>query len=98
MTRKRDQKITQLAKNIQSLAIKAVTTYEREINEIVDSNCREKRRIECILDGVLDFCFDKNMLELYRKLCRYYYVIDQSAAAEYVLAYRDMWESKPNSS
>ena len=94
MTRKRDQEITQLAKNIQSLAIKAVTTYAREINEIVDSNCREKRRIEYTLDGMLDFCFDKNMLELYRKLCRYYYAIDQNAAAGYALAYRDMWESK----
>jgi len=76
MTRKQDQKITQLAKNLQSIDRKAVTAYEREINEIVDSNCREKRRIECTLDGILDFCFDKNMLLLYKKLCRYYYSID----------------------
>ena len=94
MTRKQNHKITQLAKNIQSLARKAVTVYERESNKIVDSNCREKRRIEHILDGMLDFCFDKNMLALYKKLCRYYYAIDRNAAAEYVLTYRDIWDSK----
>lgn len=92
MARKQNQTITQLAKNIQSLARTAVTAYEREFEEIIGSRCREKCRIERALDGMLDFCFDKNMLEMYRKLCRYYYDIDRNAAAEYVLAYRDMRE------
>jgi hypothetical protein len=64
------------------------------MNDIIDSNCREKRRIERTLDGMLDFCFDKNMLELFRKLCRYYYAINPKVTAEYVLAYRDMWDSE----
>ena len=84
----------ELAKDIQILAKRAVIEYECELNEIVDSNCREIHRIERTLDGMLDFCFDKNMLELFRKLCRYYYAIDQNAAAEYVHIYRDMWDSQ----
>lgn len=92
MARKQNQTITQLAKNIQSLARTAVTAYEQEFEGIIGSRCREKCRIECALDGMLDFCFDKNMLEMYRKLCRYYYDIDRNAAAEYVLAYCDMRE------
>ena len=62
MTCKRDHEITQLAKNIQSLAIKAVTTYEREIDAIVNFS-------------------------------RYYYAIDRNAAAEYVLAYRRLFQT-----
>lgn len=92
MIRKQNQTITQLAKNIQSLARTAITAYEQEFDEIIGSRCREKRRIECALDGMLNFCFDKNMLEMYRKLCRYYYDIDQKSAIEYVYAYRDMWD------
>ncbi len=62
MTRKQDQKIAQLAKRLQALGKKAVNAYEREVDEILDSNCRGKHRIERTLDGMLDFCFDKKML------------------------------------
>ena len=72
----------ELAKDLQMLSKKAVIEYERELEEIVDSNCREIRRIERTLDGMLDFGFDKDMVALFRKLCRYYYAIDQNAAAE----------------
>jgi len=40
---------------------------------------------------MLGFCWDKNMLKLYKKLCRYYYGIDEHAAASYVYAYKEMW-------
>ncbi len=89
---KSDQKIRNLAKDICKLAAQAATLYSREIDAIIVSGCRDKNRIECTLDGMLDFCFDKNMLELYRRLCRYYYDIDQYSAVKYVYAYRDMWE------
>ena len=36
----------ELAKDLQMLSKKAVIEYERELEEIVDSNCREIRRIE----------------------------------------------------
>ena len=92
MACKQNQTIMRLAKNIQSLAETAVTAYEQECEEIISSRCREKHRIERALDGMLGFCFDKNMLEMYRKLCRYYYGIDQKSAIEHVYAYRDMWD------
>lgn len=82
MARKQYQEIMQLAKKVQSIAMKAVTVYRQEVDEILDSGCREIQRIECALDGMLGFCFDKNMLALYKKLCRYYYTIDQNAAAK----------------
>ena len=85
------QKIKQLAKSLNEFAVQAVTEYSPEVDTIIASRCRDKQRIEHTLDGMLDFCFDKNMLQLYRKFCRYYYGINPSEAVEYVNAYRNMW-------
>ncbi len=90
--RNKNQGIVQLAKSFQALIKKAVIIYEGEVDEIVSSRCRDKRRIENTLDLMLGFCCDQSMLALYRKLCRYYYDIDQNAAVEYVRDYRDMWD------
>ena len=92
MARKQNQETIQLVKSLQTLAKRAVIEYKQEMDEIIDSGCRDKRRIERILDGMLGFCFDDNMLVLYKKLCRYYYAIDRNATVEYVYAYRDMWD------
>ena len=43
---------------------------------------------------MLDFCFDDEMLMLYKKLCRYYFDIDSAATASYVNIYREMRDSK----
>lgn len=94
MARKQNLTVTQIAKKIQNLAKTAVISFEREFNDIIDSRCREEYRIEHALDGMLNFCFDKNILEMYRKLCKYYYNIDQKSATGYVYAYRDMYDPK----
>ena len=68
--------------------------YVKEFNEIIQIKYCDKHRIEKLLDALLDFCFDEEVLNLYKKLCRYYYQIDAVAAAEYVYAYRDMWDER----
>ncbi len=93
ITTKIDKRIGQLAKRINNLTIQSETVYSQEVDLIIVSDCRDKYRIERALDGMLGFCFDENMLKLYRKLCRYYYSIDSCATVEYVYAYRDMWDS-----
>ena len=92
MARKIDLEISQIVEKLQSLGKQAVAIYEQEVDQILCSTCLEKKRIEHSLDGMLDFCFDEDMLVLYKKLCRYYYGIDQRAATSYVYAYRDMWD------
>lgn len=91
---KENKAIIDVAKKIQILSKKAIVEYGREVEGILKTNCREKRNIERVLDGMLDFCFDHKMLELYRKLCRFYYDINQGAATRYVHYYRDMWDPK----
>ena len=90
------QSIKNLALEVQNIAIQAVLQYSHEVDRIIQSQENDARRIERTLDGMLDFCFDDEMLLQYKKLCRYYYAIDPGATAEYVYAYRDMWDDLPN--
>jgi len=88
------QAIGELAAAQQQLARQAEQQYSFEVNSILRDQCCEPQRIECLLDGMLDFCFDDEMLRLYKKLCRYYFKIDPVATASYVYAYREMWDEK----
>lgn len=75
------------------LARQAERQYAIEVGNILLTRSRDARRINRMLDGILDFCFDPAMLSLYKKLCRYYYDIDPVETASYVYAYRDMWDN-----
>jgi hypothetical protein len=45
---------------------------------------------------LLDFCFDEQMLTLYRKLCRHLFSFDPKTALDYVEAYRERWDDEGN--
>lgn len=90
------QRIGELARLTQVLARDAVQQYSAKIGSILNAQMNDIRRIERCLDGMLDFCFDDEMLALYKKLCRYYYDIDPEAAVFYVHAYREMFDEQTN--
>ncbi|MFH0799219.1 MAG: hypothetical protein V2A66_03450 [Pseudomonadota bacterium] len=89
------QSIVELARATQHLARRAVQEYVPVVEDILSTGCSDNKHIEHTLDGLLDFSFDPNVLLLYKKLCRYYYDINPSAAISYVQAYREMWDSEP---
>ena len=68
--------------------------YSPEVDAVIREQSRDSKRIERLLDGILDFCFDIDMLRLYKKLCRHYFQIDPQATAFYIHAYRDMWDAQ----
>jgi hypothetical protein len=86
------KRIGGLAKDAKKLARVAVQQYLAEVEVILKTQSSDSRHIERCLDGMLDFCFDDEMLALYKKLCRYYYEIDTEAAVSYVQVYREMWD------
>jgi hypothetical protein len=88
------QTIRKIAVAQQQLARQAEQQYSFEVDSILRDQCREPQRIECLLDVMLDFCYDYEMLRLYKKLCGYYFKIDPVATASYVYAYREMWDEK----
>lgn len=86
--------IGELAKTRNQIARRAERQYTLEVEAILKAQSRDPQRIEHVLDGMLDFCFDPAMLSLYKKLCRYYFKIDPEATASYVYAYREMWDEE----
>ena len=85
--------IYDLGKTMQSLTRRAELEYSAEVDALIQTNCRDSVRIERLLDGILDFCFDADMLLLYKKLCRYYFNIYPVATVSYINFYREMWDS-----
>lgn len=88
-----EETIGELARSIPDLARRAVTAYSPAVDSIVRARSEDVDQIEHTLDGLLDFCFDQEALLLYKQLCRHYHDIDPVATAEYVHAYRQMWDS-----
>jgi hypothetical protein len=86
--------VSALAEQMKGLARQAHTEYSAEVDAVIRSQSCDIQRIERMLDGMLGFCFDPDMLLLFKKLCRHYYTIDPAATAFYVHAYRDMWDSE----
>jgi len=88
--------IFELAGQINTLQQNAVrqtlSTFESEVEDILRLNVRDKQRIECALDQLLEVGFDHNILKIYKNLCRHYYFIDPEAAAFYVQSYCEMWD------
>lgn len=93
--RKKDDLVKSISEMIEAnkdLARQAEHQYSVAVEDIFQTKSRDCRRIEHLLGGMLGFCFDPGMLNLYKKLCRYYWDIDPAATAFYVYAYRDMWD------
>jgi len=78
----------------QNLARQALSEYSVLAENIIISKTTDQNRIEHTLDGMLDFCFDADMLLLFKKLCRYYFTINPQATAFYIKSYRQMWDSE----
>jgi hypothetical protein len=88
------QSIGKIAQASRNLARQAEKQYAPEVEAILLTRCRDPRRIEHLLDGMLDFGFDAAMVQLYKKLYRYYFEIDPVATVSYVHGYRDMWDEE----
>ena len=77
----------------QNLARQALSEYSVLVENIIIAKTTDQNRIEHTLDGILDFCFDADMLLLLKKLCRYYFTINPLATASYINIYREMWDN-----
>lgn len=81
-----------LVEEMQKITQQSLSIYTPEVVALITEESRDVKRIERLLDGLLDFAFNSDVLVLYKKLCRYYYFIDPQATAAYVNAYREMWD------
>lgn len=87
------QEIFDLVRSLRDLNKRATREYRPVVENILRTGSRDAQHIEHMLDRMLDFCGHEPMLELYKRLCRHYWLIDPAATASYVYAYRDRWDS-----
>ncbi|MDP8052761.1 hypothetical protein QJU23_10095 [Pasteurella atlantica] len=87
----------EIAKNIVKLqkqvVMQALALYEPKVEHIINNNVTDISEIERALDALLDVAFDEQILFLYKKLCRYYFTLDQQTTNFYIQSYREMWDS-----
>ena len=88
------QSVGGFAQASRRLARQAEKQYAPEVENILQTQSRNPRRIEHLLDGLLDFGFDAAVTRLFKKFCRYYLKINPTATASYVHAYCDIWDEK----
>jgi len=92
---KEEKLINQLRSIIDSradLAKDAYRLYKPKVKGLIASKTKNKNEIERLLDGLLDFCFDDNILILYRKVCNYYYTISPESTVSYIEYYKEMYD------
>lgn len=89
-----DKEIKALAEQIQSLNNWAFIAYQPEVDAVINAQIKDEKFIQHLLDGLLDFAHDAQILLLFKKLCRHYWTINPSATTEYVNLYREMWDSE----
>jgi hypothetical protein len=87
------QSIQNIAKQVTGLFRQAIEDVKPEVDDIIQGGERHTQRIDHLLDHMLGFCCDPDMLLEFKRLCRYYFTIDPVATAEHVQAYREMWDT-----
>ena len=78
------------------LAKEAYRLYEPKVESLISSKTKNKHEIERLLDSLLDFCFDDDVLTLYRKVCKYYYTISPTSTVAYIEYYKEMYDPEEN--
>lgn len=82
-----------LARDVQVLHAQGVALYTPIVQAIVATSSRDASHIEHTLDGLLDFACHPEGLKLFKALCRHYYPLAPAATADYINAYRELWDA-----
>jgi hypothetical protein len=86
------KELTPLMEQIKALHSQAYKEYLPKVDTVIKNKIKDDNTIQLLLDGLLDFCGDENVLLLYKKLCRYYWDINPQATADYINFYRETWD------
>lgn len=86
--------IRALAAAMNDLQRQQVATLEPVVQSLIHTRTRTAQEIERTLDLLLNCACLPEGLVLFKKLCRYYFTIDPAVTAEYIYAYRDLWDTE----
>ncbi len=81
-----------LAASLNALHRQMAAACAPSVQSIIRSRSQDHQHIEQLLDRLLDCACIPEGLALFRSLCRYYFTLNPAATADYVGAYREMWD------
>ena len=81
-------------KQFKNIELQAYNAYKPELECILSEKITNELKIETLLEGILNFCFNDKMLALFKQLCRYYWELNPQATAKYINYYREMWDDE----
>jgi len=87
------EELKPLIEQIQALHLQAYKLYLPEVDTLIRNKIKDDKTIQLLLDRILDFCGEEQMLSLFKKLCRYYWDINPQATADYIQYYREIYDA-----
>ncbi|NJL55616.1 hypothetical protein HC928_10765 [bacterium] len=84
--------LSALAAPLHALHLQAVETHALTVSEILPNSSRDPYLIEHTLDHLLDHACIPEGLALFKSLCRYYWQFNPQTTANYITAYREVWD------
>ena len=87
-----DDKMKDLFTNIFELQMQKIQLMDVEIKDIIANKATDIKRIEMALDNLLDLLEYEDALQLFRKLCKYYYVINPKSTVHYINFYKEQYD------
>lgn len=91
-----EQLLNELGKTIEyfeKIKESAYQLYSEAVDAIIADSITDRKRIECIMDGLLDFCDDARFIDIYRKLCRHIYYRYPQLVGEHIALFRLQFET-----
>lgn len=82
------------AHQIQALQKQALNEYKPIVENIIENRNSNVKQIEGVLDRLIEVAADGEGLELYRRLCRHLYSLNQQSALFYVQSWKEMWDEE----
>ena len=94
MDKKEIRKLGEAIMTLQKEAVnQTLLIWKPKAEQIISTKSRDIKAIEHTLDALCEVAFDDEALDMFKKLCRYYYDIDQQATVEQIQFYREMWDN-----
>jgi hypothetical protein len=94
MDKKKISELTSAIIALQNEAVKqTLLIWKPQAERIISTNSIHVNDIEHTLDALCEVAYDKEVLIVFKKLCRYYFEIDPKATVEHIQIYREMWDN-----
>jgi hypothetical protein len=71
----------------------AVVQYRPIADDIINGTITDRHEIDLVMDYMLDFCFNDEILAMYKQVCRAIFNDYPDIVAEHIDMYREMWNS-----